>query len=174
MVELRQSFDDFVVAHGPGLLRFGYLLTSGGDLAQDLVQDALVKMYRRWPSVARIERPDAYARRIMVNDLASWRRKLSNRETPSQPPDAAMGDDTDTIAQRDVIWRTLAELPSRQRVVLVLRYYEAYSDEEIAAVLTCAPSTVRSLAARAFATLRHHPALAAAPDATIQYPEETS
>jgi RNA polymerase sigma-70 factor (sigma-E family) len=172
VVEPGQSFDEFVIAHGPGLLRFGYLLTSGSDLAQDLVQDALVKMYSRWSSVGRIERPDAYLRRVMVNDLTNRRRKLSNRETPSDPPDSAVADGTDAVSQRDEIWRILAQLPSRQRVVLVLRYYEEYSDEEIAAALGCAVSTVRSLASRAFTRLRGHPALAHVLDEALAHPEE--
>lgn len=174
MVEPATSFDDFVVASGPGLLRFGYLLVNGGDLAQDLVQDALVKMYRRWSSVGTVERPDAYVRRIMVNDLTSWHRRLSNRETPSESFESVTSDGTDAIAQRDAVWRTLARLPSRQRAVLVLRYYEEYSDEEIGDVLSCAASTVRSLASRAFASLRSDPALAAMLDEALAHPEERS
>lgn len=58
------------------------------------------------------------------------------------------------------MWRALAGLPRRQRAVLVLRYYEHQSDAQIADLLGAREGTVRSLATRAFAALRHHPDLA--------------
>lgn len=76
-------------------------------------------------------------------------------------PTAAIGepDNSDLLATRDAAWRLLATLPRRQRAVLVLRFYEDLADQEIAAVLGCAPSTVRSQAARGLAVLRGSPQL---------------
>jgi RNA polymerase sigma factor (sigma-70 family) len=75
-------------------------------------------------------------------------------EVPDRPSDA-----TDH-GEQDAMWRLLSTLPARQRTVLVLRYYFGLADPEIAATLECREGTVRSLASRAFAALRVHPALA--------------
>jgi RNA polymerase sigma-70 factor (sigma-E family) len=153
-------FDDFVVTRSSALLRFAYALTGDGGLAEDLVQDALVKLHGRWHGGVVIERPEAYVRKAIVNAYVSWRRKRSSGELPGLAPETATADATDAHAERDLVWRVLADLPRRQRAVLVLRYYEGLADSEMAALLGCAEGTVRSLAARAFATLRAHPELA--------------
>jgi RNA polymerase sigma-70 factor (sigma-E family) len=154
------GFDDFVRGRGPALLRFAYLLTSDQGQAEDLVQRALIKAYRRWDHVASVAHPDAYVRRVVLNEHLSFRRRRSSSEVVGPVPDAAQRDVTDDLADRDLVWRVLGQLPRRQRSVLVLRYYEALPDREIAALLGCREGTVRSLAARAFETLRRHPQLA--------------
>jgi RNA polymerase sigma factor (sigma-70 family) len=93
---------------------------------------------------------------MVVNEFLSWRRRWSNREVPvaeMQEP-ATTEDLSSRQAQRDAAWRLLATLPRQQRAVLVLRFYEDLPDDEIAAVLGCAASTVRSNAARGLASLR--------------------
>jgi RNA polymerase sigma-70 factor (sigma-E family) len=154
------AFDEFVRARGAALLRFAYLLAGDRGLAEDLVQDALVKAYLRWGGRAAIERPEAYVRRIIVNEFVSWRRRRASREVVGPVPDRAGGDHAEGVAERVRVWQVLARLPRRQRVVLVLRYYDGLPDREIADLLGCAEGTVRSLAARAFGTLRGHPDLA--------------
>jgi RNA polymerase sigma-70 factor (sigma-E family) len=154
------SFEEFAVARTPALVRFAYVLTGDGGLAEDLVQEVLVRVHRRWDRVAVGGHPEAYVRRSLVNEATSWRRRRRNREYPGPVPELASGDGADLHAEHDVVWRVLGELPRQQRVVLVLRYYEALSDAEIAATLGCAESTIRSLASRAFAVLRRHPDLA--------------
>lgn len=161
MSDAVSEFDDFVVGRGPALLRLGYLLTDDRALAEDVVQEAVLKVHRRWSHTAAVERPEAYVRRVMVNEFASWRRRRASTEVVGAVPDRARAEAADELADRDLMWRALAELPRRQRVVLVLRYYEQLTDAEIAAVLGCAESSVRSLAARAFAALRRHPELSA-------------
>ena len=152
------GFDEFVVARAPALLRFAYVLTQDGGRAEDLVQVALVKAHRRWQAVGRAEQPEAYVRRIIANEFLSWRRRRSSRELPTgQLPERSGSDGADALAERDEMWRTLAGLPPRQRAVLVLRYYEDLSDQQIADLLGCAVGTVRSSAARALATLRSLP-----------------
>jgi len=155
-------FDQFVASRGPALLRFAYLLTGDRRLAEDLVQDALVKAYRRW-SRHPVEYAEAYVRRIIVNEYLSWRRLRSSSEVTGHIRPQVCHDAADAVAERDQVWRALADLPRRQRSVLVLRYYEDLSDADIAALLGCAEGTVRSLAARAFAALRRHPQLAVEP-----------
>lgn len=154
-----EQFAAFVHAHGGALLRFGYLLCGDGTRAEDLVQDALVNLMRRWRT-GPPEHPLAYARKSITNEYLSWRRRRSSREVLSPDfVDIVMPDESHAQADRDLVWRLLAGLPPRARAVLVLRYYAQLPDREIAAMLGCAEATVRSLAARAFATLREHPQL---------------
>jgi len=154
-------FDEFVTGRGPALLRFAYLLSGDFGLAEDLVQGALIKAHHRWAASLAADHPEAYVRRIITNDFTSWRRRRSSRVIVGQVPDTPYGDAADTVADRDLMWRALSGLPRRQRAVLVLRYYEHQSNAQIAAMLGCAESTVRSLASRAFAALRKNPEIAA-------------
>lgn len=71
MSDAVSEFDDFVVGRGPALLRLGYLLTDDRALAEDLVQEVLLKVHRRWSHTAAVERPEAYVRRVMVNEFVS-------------------------------------------------------------------------------------------------------
>jgi len=154
------TFDDFVAARGQALLRFALMLCGDRHQAEDLVQSALAKAYPRWSRVSAMERPEAYLKTVLVHDHLRWWRRRSSSEVPlalteSQPPgDTAVGDGTDVRASRDAAWELIRRLPKRQRAVLVLRYYEDLSDGEIATVLGCTPSTVRSQAARALTALR--------------------
>lgn len=149
------SFDEFVTHHGPELLRLAYMLSGSREQAEDLVQNALVKTYRRWDTVATADRPIAYVRTIVVREHVSWWRRLSNREAPGAIPDNIAIDSTaDAVAEADAMWRLLATLPRRQRAVLALRYYEDLSDNDIAELLGCSAGTVRSNASRGLATLR--------------------
>jgi len=177
------DFGEYVEARTGALLRLAYLLCGNAHTAEDIVQDALVRAHRRWDRVTQAGSPDAYVRRIVVNQHRSWRRLRASTELavePSDVPLSAVDDVQESLAVRDLTWRLLQELPEQQRAVLVLRYYEDLSDVNIADLLDCAPGTVRSLAARAFAQLRRHPDLSgyAAPEpahtTTPSGQEETS
>lgn len=172
MAKQDADFDAFVIARGPTLLRFGYVLTADAHLAQDLVQEALIKAHRRWLHAA-ADHPEAYVRRIMVNQLLSWRRRRSSGEIAGALPDLPAPDAIATLGERELVWGVLSALPRRQRAVLVLRYYEDLADAEIATLLGCAEGTVRSLASRAFATLRSHPTFTSVADQIVQR-EETA
>jgi len=160
------EFDAFVLARGPALLRFAYVLTGDRGLAEDLVQEALVKVYRRWDRVWAADQPEAYVRRIVVNEATNWRRRRRNSETPAPVPEGVVGDGVETLAERDLVMRALGRLPSRQRAVLALRFYEDLSEAQIAEVLGCAPGTVRSLTNRALTALRAQPGLSHTLDQT--------
>jgi RNA polymerase sigma-70 factor (sigma-E family) len=151
------TFEEFAAARLGALLRFAAVLTGDRDLAEDVVQEVLIRAHGRWAAIARLDRPEAYVRKMVVNEYLSWRRR-SWRLVPS-----GSGTDVDARftpdpaadhAERAAILAELTRLPRRQRAVLVLRYYEALSDAEIAEVLGCAPGTVRGYASRALATLR--------------------
>ena len=150
------SFDEFVAARLPALLRYAVLLTGDRDLAQDLVQDVLVRAYGRWRRIAAADHPERYVHRMITNGYLSWRRRWSTRQVVLvDPPDrAAPAEDPVDRAERDELWRRLAELPRQQRAVLVLRYYEGLSVAETADVLGCSTGAVRGYASRALATLR--------------------
>ena len=87
-----------------------------------------------------------------------WRRRWSVRHilttSTGEIEPVPVGDHSSSVVDRDDVWQRLATLPRQQRVVLVLRYYEHLTDDEIAAILNCSPGTVRGYASRALATLR--------------------
>jgi RNA polymerase sigma-70 factor (sigma-E family) len=149
------SFDAFVIARGPALLRFAYLLSRDRHQAQDLVQEALCKTHRRWN---RVQQPEAYVRRAILNDFLSWRRRrasgeLVTHELPEPNGPRPSGHAT-ANADRDAMWQLLARLPPQQRAVLVLRFYEDLDDSAIAGYLNCSQATVRAHASKALARLR--------------------
>lgn len=149
------SFDEFVRGQLPPLLRFAKVLCGDRGLAEDVVQEVLGRAYSRWAQIGELDRPDAYVRKMIVNEYLTWRRKWSRvipRETVPEPP--AVPDHAEAFAERDRLVAALSRLPRRQRAVLVLRYYGGLSDPEIAAELGCSASTVRAHASRALAALR--------------------
>ena len=152
------SFEAYVAARGPALIRFASRLTGSPHRAEDLVQDALAKAYPRWDSIHRKDQPDVYLRRMIVNGARSWWRPRSNRELPVEHTNdrADARDLGHESAERDAMWRLIGTMPARQRAVLVLRYYEDLDDTTIAAILDCAPATVRTHAMRALTVLRRH------------------
>jgi len=152
------TFEEYVNSRGTALLRFAYVLCGDRYLAEDLVQEALARVHRRWNRLPYLEQPDAYVRTAIVRQYLSWRRRRSSREAPlAVVPEAAAAAGSDVAAShaaRDEMWRLLAGLPRRQRTVLVLRYYQDLPDDEIAEALGCAPATVRVHAARGLSRLR--------------------
>ncbi len=150
------TFEEYVAARGAALVRFARVLTGDDHRAEDLVQDALARAYLRWDRILRTDQPDVYLRRAVVNAARSWWRRRASRERPvDRPVDrAAPGDLGAEAAERDAMWRHVVALPTRQRAVLVLRYYEDLDDATIAEIMNCSPGTVRSHAMRALTTLR--------------------
>jgi RNA polymerase sigma-70 factor (sigma-E family) len=149
------EFSEYVATRGPALERFAYVLSGDAHLAQDLVQISLLKAYRRWRWVARVDHPDAYVRRIVTRSYLDWRRRRSSGEAPvAAVPDRAGPDIADGVADRDRLDRALATLTPRQRAVLVLRHYEGLDDAAIAALLRCGEVSVRTHASRGLQRLR--------------------
>ena len=144
------GFADFAAARIPSLVRFGFALTGSVVEAEDLVQEALVRLAPRWQAVSASGAPEAYVRRTMVNLHISWWRSRRREWLHPEPPDRAV---TDLLPNRD-LWVALRVLPPRQRAVLALRYLEDLTEAETAAVLGCSVGTVKSQAAKAIAKLR--------------------
>ena len=146
-----QTLSELASVHGLELTRFAYLICGDRSRADDLVQDVLLAMHRRFGSALPVQNPLAYARRAIVNANVSWSRRPMRREVPSDRlPERA----TEFSAPDEQLWQLLGTLGQRQRSVLVLRYYLGYPDADIAETLGCRRATVRSLAARALAELR--------------------
>lgn len=154
------TFEEYVAARGPALVRFAVLLTGDDHRAEDLVQDALTKAYLRWSRIRRADDPDVYLRRLVLNGSRSWWRRRTNREVPAElaadrrADPAAPGDLGGESAERDALWRLISALPEQQRAVVVLRYYEDLDDATIARILDCSATTVRTHAMRALQKLR--------------------
>ncbi|MDF5752892.1 SigE family RNA polymerase sigma factor [Spongiactinospora sp. TRM90649] len=149
-----QGFREFVGARQQSLVRSAYLLTGDAHLAEDLLQDVLVKVARHWPKLARGGNPEAYTRKALINEHISWRRRRRSAEYPSGDAPELAHDPGDTTEQRIDLRRALARLSPRQRAVIVLRYYEDRSVDETADLLGCSPGTVKSQAHHALARLR--------------------
>jgi len=148
------AFEAFVAARSKDLLRTAVLLTRDRGHAEDLVQTALVKAYRRWRRIDAAD-PYPYVRRILVTSAASWRRLRVTQEIVSLPAhDPAGPDDADAYAERARMTEALATLPPRMRAVLVLRYTEDLSEAATAELLGCSVHTVKSQTVRGLARLR--------------------
>ncbi|ACU68985.1 RNA polymerase, sigma-24 subunit, ECF subfamily [Catenulispora acidiphila DSM 44928] len=161
--EDEDEFRRFTAARWPGLVRTAYLLTGDLGHAEDLAQTTLIKAYRSWHRVCRVEDVDAYVRKILIN--ANRSRFRSKRpleysvaavpEYPAWPPDDGSG-----VEERTVLFAALATLPPRQRAIVVLRYWEDLAEGEVAALVGCSVGTVKSQASRALAKLRKDARLA--------------
>jgi RNA polymerase sigma-70 factor (sigma-E family) len=153
-------FEEFAAARLGALLRCAVLLTGDRELARDLVQEVLTRALVRWRRISKLEEPYAYVRTMLTNEYLSLLRRRRLRtvsltyEALDGPRAPALPDPAGHIGDRDDLWHRLAQLPRQQRVVIVLRYYEGLTDNEIADTLGCRPGTVRGYAARALATLR--------------------
>lgn len=149
------DFVEFVRARRARLFRTAYLLCGDRELAEDIVQTTLAKLYPRWDRVRRTTAVDAYVRRMVVNAHLDevrrpWRRRehvidqLTDRAAPS-----SSGPEDD-----DALWRALRGLAPRQRRVVVLRHYWGLSVEETAADLGISTGTVKSQTSAALSRLR--------------------
>lgn len=151
----RQAFDAYVRERWDPLLRTAALLTGDPASAEDLVQEALVRAARHWHRVDP-GAVDAYVRRVMYNrsiDAWRWRRRQPDPVDPvrHERPGA---DGTDEVAARVTLVDALSRLTSRQRAVLVARFYEDRTEVETARVLGCSVSTVKSQTRHALSRLR--------------------
>lgn len=157
---VRRQFDEFVRGATGDLLRTGYLMTWDLPAAEDLVQETLLRVARRWGKVRTMAYPGAYARRVLVNlALDGARRRSRERdelitdEGFGHPPDEAAVQAFRTIEDLAVFRSAFTALTGRQRAVLVLRYWNDLSEAEVAKTLGCSTGTVKSTASRAAARL---------------------
>jgi RNA polymerase sigma-70 factor (sigma-E family) len=147
------GLDRLVAERGSALLGAAVLLTGSRAAGEDLLQAALERLMRSWGRVR--EDRERYLRRTMYHlAIDQWRRRRRRPEVfidyePPGRPDA-----TDAVDLRDALSRALAQLPPRQRAVLVMRYWEQLSEAEAADMLGCSVGTVKSTASRGLSRLR--------------------
>jgi RNA polymerase sigma-70 factor (sigma-E family) len=147
---------DLYERHVPVAGRFAYLLTGDRVLAQDLVQEAFVRVIGRFGHLRVPDAFEAYLRRTIVNlHTSSLRRRRLERDylrraQADKEPSTGLPD----VGAREGLWRALEQLTPRQRAAIVVRFYEDLSERETATLLRCSPAAVKSLVARAMDTLR--------------------
>lgn len=148
------DFEAWAEARLSGLLRFAYLVTGSQHAAEDAVQAALTRACEKWSRVSRTDDPDRYVRRMVVNEhVSGWRRTVRRETSVAEVRDTAV-DPTAVVDESDAVWRVCSTLPRQQRAAVVLRFYEDLEYAEIAALLECSETTVRSHVHRALNALR--------------------
>lgn len=152
-----RDFRAWASARREPLRRSAFLMCGDWFLADDLVQDALARLFSVWTRVGQRGNPDAYARRVVVNLLIDerrrpWRRREINHDVLPEPGSARRT--TSGANLRSDVLAALRKVPIRQRSVLVLRFFEDQSVEDTAAVLGCSSGTVKSQTSKGLANLR--------------------
>jgi RNA polymerase sigma-70 factor (sigma-E family) len=150
------DFAEFVRGCSPALLRTAYVLTGDRGHAEDLLQEVLARMHRRWRFIT--GPPQTYARRALVHAATSrwrWRNRRPAERAWGAGEDIPTPDDaSDLVLAGEAVSVLLAELPVRQRAVIALRYLDDLSEIETAQLLGCSVGTVKSQASRGLARLR--------------------
>jgi RNA polymerase sigma-70 factor (sigma-E family) len=159
----RVSFEQFVEGSSSHMLTLAMLLTGHSRVdAEDLLQTVLERAFRRWRRICAAGDPAPYVRRMLVNAAVDrWRLLRRRPELPLAPDGPVRGvatlhrpDVSAAVAEQDLLWRALACLPSGQRAVLVLRYYEDLTEAQTAAVIGCTVGSVKTQTSRALSKLR--------------------
>ncbi len=150
-----KAFTEFVTARSASLFRTAYLVVGDHQLAQDLLQESLVKTYVAWPRILDVAKAEAYARRTVVTTAISWRRRRSFHERPVDVvPEVEAPDKVEALAIHAVLMAQLQCLPARQRAAIVLRFYEDLSEQDTADLLGCSVGTVKSQVSTGLRRLR--------------------
>lgn len=155
MMDVEEAFTTYVAQRRLQLFRTACLLCGDPHQAEDIVQDALARLYAAWPRASRADNIDGYVRRAIVNSHLNqvrrpWRRRERVAATLSERPGAAHLPTEDL----HVMWAAIANLPLGQRKVVVLRHYLGLSVEETAADLGISVGTVKSQTSDALVALR--------------------
>lgn len=152
LVEIRSFEALYEMEYGP-LVGLAYTLTGRRDVAEDLVQEAMLRAYRDWGRISAYDRPGAWVRRAVLNLAASrWRRQRTMARSllrVTRTPDV-----DEPSADAQAVWGAVRALPRRQAEVIALYYGCDLTVEEIAETLDCAPGTVRTHLVRARVALR--------------------
>jgi RNA polymerase sigma-70 factor (sigma-E family) len=156
MAVMHVDFDQFVRANLDGLVRTAYMIVWDLKEAEDLVQDCLFKVARRWDRVGAMEDPLAYTRRVLLHlslrqagRRARRRAELQVTEVEDAAAVALVGLET-----REELLEALGQLPPRQRAAIVLRYFLDLSEAETARALGCSAGTVKSNTSKGLTRLR--------------------
>jgi RNA polymerase sigma-70 factor (sigma-E family) len=169
------EFEGFATVHADALLRTAYLMAGDRGEAEDLVQECLMQLARKWPRVRSMEHPAAYARRVLFNLILDGGRQRARRRTELAAVETTdghggAGQTTVALQARVELVQALRGLPGRQRAVLVLRYFADLPEAEVALILDCPLGTVKSSTSRGLERLRQ----ALDPATALSAADETS
>lgn len=150
---------ELYLRHADDAVRLAYLLTGDRALAEDLVQDAFVRLAGRLVHLRDPGAFEAYLRRTVVNLTNSHFRRRKVERTYLERARGAIGPHGTQLSarsfeDREDLWQALMRLSARQRAALVLRFYEDLPERQVAEILRCRPGTVKSLVSRGLETLR--------------------
>ena len=148
------SYEEYVTLRWPTLYRTAYLMTGSHADAEDLVQSALVKVYGAWDKVSRPTRPTPTCAGCWSTPSSAAAARCGSPASGSSPRSRSVPHVSQGPEDRLSIWPHVAALPPKQRAVIVLRYYEDLSEQQIADALGCSPGTVKSNASLAIRSLR--------------------
>lgn len=150
-----EEFREFMRGRWPAMVRLAYGLTGDLGHAEDVAQGAFARAYASWERVMRTGDPDAYVRRIVINENNSRfrKRRVAERLVDAVPEPPGQSH-VDPLSDSEALLKALRRLGPRQRAVIVLRFWMDMSEAETAAALNCSVGTVKSQASRALAALR--------------------
>ncbi|MFW6870257.1 SigE family RNA polymerase sigma factor [Nocardioides sp. CPCC 206347] len=152
--ERELAYVEFAASRRDQLRRIAYGMCGDWHQADDLVQNALIKLYVAWPRVVRGGKEDAYVRKILLNAAIDESRRPSRRERTTEAlPEVATAAAT-TVEDRDSLVSALQELPAQQRATVLLRHWLGLSVTETARELGIAEGTVKSHCSRGLEALR--------------------
>ncbi|WP_305789477.1 SigE family RNA polymerase sigma factor [Symbioplanes lichenis] len=148
-----EEYLTYVRARVPALRRLAHQLSGDPHEADDLVQETVTKLYVRWSRIRSLESVDAYVNRMLVRTFLDSRRRGWWKVLLGTPPDRVAAPPP-AVEERDYVRTALAQVPPRQRAVLVLRYLNDLPVAETAALLGCSEGTVKSQTAHGLTALR--------------------
>ncbi|MDX6739779.1 SigE family RNA polymerase sigma factor [Actinocorallia sp. A-T 12471] len=151
------SFAALYREHSLGLTRLAFLMLGDRESAQDVVQEAFLGLYKRWPSLRDPTKALSYARSSVLNRCRSVlrKRRLPFFPTPELFAFSAESEALLDESRREVL-KALHNLPPRQREALILRYFLDLSEAETATTMNITRGTAKSTVSRALTALSHH------------------
>ena len=154
VTDKRDRLAELYQAHAPGACRLAYLLTGDLQVAEDVTQEAFLKLFTRFADLRSQDAFAAYLRKTIVNLCRSRGRRKSVEQAYTRRARAGGAEDPPDLGAQDAMRRALDTLPPRQRAALVLRYYEDLSEQQAADALNTSVAAVKSLVQRGSAALR--------------------
>ena len=150
----RGRLEALYARHAPEAGRLAYLLTGDRAVAEDIVQDAFVRMFGRFRDLRNPDAFSSYLRKTIVNMTKSHFRRRGLEHTFLERESREPARATEQPDPQDEMWTALRRVTPRQRAAIVLRFYEDLSEAQTADILGCAVGTVKSLVSRGLRQLR--------------------
>lgn len=152
------TFEEFLDAELDGLDRYSRVLAGDRQLAHDCLADSLIKVQVRWASIAGMDNPLAYVRRVVTNTFLdqrrSWAHRMLHLVAHDQLVQVAPASELSALHDRAQLHGLLQRLPRQQRAAIVMRHYLDLPDPEIAEAMSCTVGAVRTYISKGLASLR--------------------